>query len=119
MTAFAGYACFAERNDVVVSWNLFFDSPVEILVLEENYGIVVADGGFDQSLGVVGGRGTDNFQSGRVHEPHLRILRMKRPAMDVAATWSADHQGGRRSPAIVCLGDHVDDLVEGASDEVH
>ena len=63
--------------------------------------------------------GTDHFQAGRVHEPHFRILRVKRAAVDVAAAGPADDERRRRAPAIVGLGDHVDDLVEGAADEVH
>ncbi len=44
---------------------------------------------------------------------------MEGPAMHVAAAWTAQHQRGWRSPAVVRLGGHVDDLVEGAADEVH
>src|SRR5712672_325379 len=119
MTSFAGDPSLTNRDDVVVSRNFFLDPSIKILVLEENHRIAVANGRFDQPLGVISRRRADNFQSRRMHKPHLRILRMKRPAMDVAAAWSADHQGGGGSPAIVRLGDHVDDLVEGASDEVH
>ena len=44
---------------------------------------------------------------------------MERTTVDVAAARSANHQRRGRSPAVVGLGDHVDDLVEGAADEVH
>ena len=75
--------------------------------------------GFDQALGVVGGGRANHFQAGRVHEPHLRILRMEWAAVNIAAAGAANHQRRGRAPAIVSLGDHVDDLVEGAADEIH
>src|SRR5258708_6838204 len=54
-----------------------------------------------------------------MHEPHLWILRVEWPAMHIAAAWTANHQRGGRSPAVVRLRGHVDDLIEGAADEVH
>src|SRR6266699_434920 len=44
---------------------------------------------------------------------------MERSAMHIPAAWAANHQRGGRSPAVVRLRDHVDDLIEGAADEVH
>src|SRR5450755_3237505 len=44
---------------------------------------------------------------------------MKRAAVNIAATWAAQDQRRRRTPQIVRLGNHVADLVHGASDEVH
>ena len=44
---------------------------------------------------------------------------MKWAAMHIAAAWAAQHQRSGRSPTIVCRADHVDDLIEGAADEVH
>ena len=39
--------------------------------------------------------------------------------MHIPAAWTTNHQRGRRSPAVVRLRGHVDDLIEGAADEVH
>ena len=39
--------------------------------------------------------------------------------MDIPAARSADNERGRRAPAVVGFGDHVDDLVKSAADEVH
>src|SRR5258708_28211126 len=52
-------------------------------------------------------------------EPHLRMLRVKRAAVDVAAAGAAQDQRRGRSPQIVAFRDHVADLVHGASDEIH
>ena len=83
------------------------------------HGIVVADGGFDQALGVVRRGWTDHFEAGVVDEPHLGILRVEWAAVDVSAAGAAKNERRGRSPEIVRLGDHVGDLVEGAADEVH
>src|SRR5208282_1715860 len=109
----------AKRNYVIVGWDFFLDPSVQIFVLEKDHRVVVADRRFDESLGIVGGRRTDNFQAGRVHEPHLRILRVEWPAMHIPAAWTTQHQWSRRSPAVVRLRGHVDDLIEGAADEIH
>src|SRR5208282_1466754 len=71
------------------------------------------------SLGIVGRSRANTLQPRRVHEPHLRILRMKRPAMHIPAARTAQHQRSRRSPTVVRLAGHVDDLIESAADEVH
>src|SRR5277367_4527119 len=52
-------------------------------------------------------------------KPHLRILRVKRSAVNIASAGPAQHQRGRSSPTVVCFRDHVDDLIEGAADEIH
>src|SRR5260370_12527488 len=118
MTALSSDPRPSERDDGIVVWNFFLDSSIQIFVLEKDHGIVVADRGFDESFGIVGGCRTDDLQSGRVHEPHLRILRVEWPAMHIAAAWAPNHQRGGRSPAVVRRCYHVDDLIEGAADEV-
>src|SRR5215470_14059644 len=54
-----------------------------------------------------------------VDKMHFRVLRMKWPAVHAATRRPAQHQRRRRSPAVMRLGHHIDDLVEGAADEVH
>src|ERR1700675_1428771 len=119
MPALARDPGFSERNDAVAVWNVFFDSSIQILVLEKDYRVVVADCRFDESLGIVSRRRTDYLEAGRVHEPHLWILRVEWPAMHIPAAWTTNHHRGGRSPAVVRRRYHVDDLIEGASDEVH
>src|ERR1700723_3178713 len=119
MMAFACDSRLADWNHVILIGNFIFNSSIEIFVLEKNHGILIADRGLDQSLGVVCGCWANDFQSGGVHKPHLRILRMKWAAMPVAAARAAQHQRSGRSPAIMRRTDHVGDLVEGAADEIH
>src|SRR5205823_11457925 len=47
------------------------------------------------------------------------ILRVKRPTMHIAATRAANHQRCWRSPTIVSLRNHIDNLVEGTANEIH
>src|SRR3954465_1743869 len=44
---------------------------------------------------------------------------MERSAMHAASAGATQDERRGRLPAVVRLGDHVDDLVEGAADEVH
>ena len=74
IAAFTGDARLAERNDVIFRRNFFFDTAIEIFVLEENNGIVVADRGFDQSLCVVGALPDRRLSSRECDEPHFGIL---------------------------------------------
>src|SRR5271166_3807676 len=119
VAAFANKVGFADGDDVIFGGDFALDAAVEIFVLEENAGIVVADGGFDEALGVVGRGGADDFEAGIVDEPHLGILRVEGAAVDVSAAGAAEDEWGGCAPEIVRLGDHVADLVEGAGDEVH
>src|ERR1700739_1496555 len=100
MAAFARNTGFTERDGIVVLGNVFFDPAVEIFRLEENYRVIVADGRLDQTLRVIGGGWANHFQARGVHEPHLRILRVKWAAVDVAATGATDHQRRGGSPAV-------------------
>src|SRR6516164_4522931 len=52
-------------------------------------------------------------------EEGLGILRVKWPSVNAPARGPAQHHRYRRSPAKMRLGQQVNDLVEGASDEVH
>ena len=110
---------FPDRDDVIFRGDFFFDAAVEIFVLEEDAGVVVADRGFDEAFGVVGRGGADHFEAGIVDEPHLGILRVEGAAVDVSAAGAAQDERSGSAPEVVRLGDHVADLVEGAADEVH
>src|SRR5207253_5405478 len=119
VTAFTGDASFAQRDDVVVRGDIFFNAAIQIFVLEEYDRIVIANGSLDQTLGVVGAGGTDDFQAGRMDEPHLWILRVERTSMHIAAARTSYYQRRWSSPSIVGFRHHVDDLVESAADEIH
>src|SRR5271157_4933573 len=119
VAAFANKVGFADGDDVIFGGDFALDAAVEIFVLEENAGVVVADGGFDEAFGVVGRGGADDFEAGIVDEPHLGILRVEGAAVNVSATGAAQNERCGRTPEIVRFRDHVGNLVEGASDEVH
>ena len=119
VAAFADDICFADGDDVVIGGDFAFDAAIEIFVLEENAGIVVADGGFDEAFGVVGRGGANDFEAGIVDEPHLGILRVEGAAVDVSAAGAAQDERSGRAPEVVRFCNHVGDLVEGAADEIH
>src|SRR4029077_7472154 len=119
VAAFADDVRFADRDDVIFRGDFAFDAAVEIFVLEENAGIVVTDGSFDQAFGVIGCCRANDFEARIVDEPHLGILRVERAAVDVSAAGPAQDEWRWRAPEVVRFRDHVADLVEGAADEVH
>jgi hypothetical protein len=109
---------FADGHGVFFRGQVLLDAAIEALVLEENHRVVIAHGGLDEPLGVVGGGRRHHFQAGRAHEPHLGILRVERAAVNAAAGGRAHHHGHGRAPAIAALGGEIDDLVEAAGDEI-
>src|SRR5579862_4149165 len=115
---FAPHRRFANRNRVFLRRNFFLDAAIEIFVLEEEHGIIVAHRGFQEPLRVVGGRGINNLQSRRVHEIHFRIRGMERAAVHAAARGSSQYHRHGRAPAIVALGGEVRHLIEAAGDEI-
>ena len=115
---FAHHFGLADGHGVLFGRQVLLDAAVEALVLEEEHRVVVADGGFDEALGVVGGGRAHHLQAGRADEPHLGILRMERAAVNAAARGRANHDGHGRVPAVAALGGEVDDLVEAAGDEI-
>src|SRR5580704_12411501 len=119
VAAFADDVRFTDGDDVIFGGHFAFDAAVEIFVLEEDAGIVVADGGFDQAFGVVGRGRANYFQAGIVDEPHLGILRVEGATVNVSATGAAQDDGSGRTPEVVCFRDHVGDLIHGARNEIH
>src|SRR5438270_4916709 len=85
ITALSRDPCLAQWNNVIFGRNFFLDATVQIFVLKKNDRIIVANGSFDQSLGVVRRSWADHLQPRIMHEPHLWILRMKWTSMNVAA----------------------------------
>src|SRR5436305_423595 len=81
--------------------------------------IIVAHSRFNQPFGVAGHSRGHNFHAWRMDKIHFRILRMEGTSVDTASGRAAQHQRSRGIPAVMRLGHHVDDLVEGAADEVY
>ena len=119
MFAFALEVRLADRNHVLVLGH-FALGVVEHLAFEEEHGIVVANGGFEQPLRVVRRRRRHHFQAGPVNEPRFRILRMVEATANVASAWrSHDNRHGR--PAAIPIsqrGRLIDNLIEAARDEI-
>ena len=94
-------------------------AAVEELVLEEHDRIVVADGGEEQPLGIVGRRRTDDLEAGRVHEERLGRLPVLGAALGRADRQAEHHRHAHLAVAhVVHLGGLVDHLIHGAEDEV-
>ena len=107
-----------ERRLVAALGHLALDPAVEVLVLHEDDRVGVAHGGDQQALGVLGRRGRDDLQPGRVHEPRLGVLRVERAAREAAAGGQPDGDVHRQALPVVHLAGDVDELVEAAGDEV-
>ncbi len=118
MFPFAAHHGFADRHGVVPGGNFSFDAAIEEFVFEKKNRIIVAHRGLQQAFGIVGRRGVDHLQPRRVHEVHLRIRGMKRPAMHAASGGPAHHHRRRGVPQIMPLGHEIRDLIEPANDEV-
>src|SRR5579872_4938282 len=107
-----------ERRLVHALWHLALDPPVEVLVLHVADRIRIPDGRMQQPLGVLGGRGRDDLDPGRVHEPRLRVLGVIRASGEPAATWKPHRDRHGQALAVVHLPGDIDQLVEAAGDEV-
>ena len=106
------------RHDVVLVRQVVLDPAVEVLVLEEEHRVVVADRRLEQALGVVGGRRLDHLEAGRVEEERLGVERVERPAADAAAARPADHHRHAGAVAVAARRGEVGEHVEAAGDEV-
>src|SRR5262249_41206549 len=80
--------------------------------------IRVADGAGQQALCVIGRRGRDHLEAGRLQEPGLRVLGMEGPAGEPTAGRQADDHRYGDALAVVQLAGDVDQLIEAAGDEV-
>ena len=109
---------FAERDGVVVARDISLDTAIQVLVLQKDNRIVVADRRLQQSLGVVGCGGFNDLEARRVYVGHLRVLGVKRAAAKAASRGGANDQRHGPSPAEAALGGKVRDLVERAGHEI-
>ncbi len=118
MLPFAAHNGFADGYGVITDGNFSFNAAIKELVLEEEHGVIVADRGLQQPLGIIRSRGIDHLQPGRVHEIHLRIRGVERASVHAAAGRPTNHHRGRGIPEVMSLGDKIRDLIERANDEV-
>ena len=87
-------------------------------MLHEEDRVGVAHARDDEALGVLGRARRDDLDAGRVHEPRLGVLRVKRAAGEAAAAGQPHGDVHRQALAVVHLRGDVDELVEAAGDEV-
>ena len=87
-------------------------------MLKENHRVVIANRRLDQTLGVIRGRRRHHLQPRRADEPHLRVLRMERPAVNASARWRAHHNRHRRIPSIPALRREIYNLIEPARNKI-
>src|SRR5579863_1540732 len=80
--------------------------------------IIIPNGGFEQSFGIVSGRWHNHLDARYVEEPRLRAERMKWAAFGAAAGGAANDQRRWYAAAPVKLARHVDNLVKTAGNEV-
>ncbi len=94
--------------------------PVQRLVLDEDDGVLVADRGLQQALGVGGRGGNGDEQAGDVQEHRLQAVRMGWAELMACALGHADHQRHRHLAAehVANVRRAVDDLVERQQREV-
>ena len=94
--------------------------PVGALVLQEDNGVVVPDGGLEQPLGVVRRGGRHDLEAGGAREERLDALGMVQRAPDAAAVGRPDDHRDAQLPvrSVPDLGGLADELVCGGPDEV-
>src|SRR6185312_14140060 len=72
--AFSSEPCLPDGNEVVAIRQLLLDATIEILVLEEQHRILIADGGLEQPLRVARRGRVDDLEPERMQKGGFRIL---------------------------------------------
>ena len=93
-------------------------ATIDPLVLEEYAGVVVANRGLEQALGVGGEGRAQHLEAGRVGEPRLGVLRVEGRRAHAASRRAAHDHRDRDAAPVVVLPRDVDELVEAVGDEV-
>ena len=111
---------YAQGQGVLAVGHLAAHQAVGFLVLEKDHRVVVADGGLEQALGVVGSAGSDHLQARSVEEVSLHVLGVEQPSADSAAVGDAHGHGDlhRAVGAVAGAGGFADELVDRRPDEV-
>ena len=93
---------------------------VKPLGFEEDHRVVILDRGDQQALGIIGVRGDDHLEPGRMGETGLGRLRMGLAAKDAAARGHSDHHRAGELPgrAIAHPRRFLGDLVIGGKDVI-
>src|SRR5262245_37593951 len=118
VAAFALHFGLPDRDDVVLLRHVVLDAAVQELVLEVQDRVVVPNRGLEESLRVVGGRGLDHLEAGRVPEVGFGIQRVERAAADTAAGRPAAEARAARAVPVPARRGEVRQHVEAAGDEV-
>ena len=97
--------CFAnvgnpDGHAEIALGKVLLEAAVEALVLEVDHRVIVADGAFQQSLGVVGRGRRDYLETGNAGEPGLGVLRMEDRAVNARSRRPPNHQRTRRASAV-------------------
>src|SRR5574341_1150491 len=112
------HLCLADWDQIIPIRHFTFYMAVEVLVLKVDDWIRIAYRGLQESFGIAGGGGGHQLQTRHVKEPGLWRLRVIRPGVNAAAVRRPDDQRDGFAEAVVLLGRHIDDLVEGAGNEI-
>ena len=110
----------AEVDEVVVVLGHLAALAVEVLVLDEDHGVVVADGRLQQALGVGRRRGHGDEQAGHVQEEGLEAVRVRRAELVAGALGHAhdERDADLAAEHVADVRGVVDDLVEREQREV-
>ncbi len=113
-------ARLAEVDEHVLAVGHLAAHAVERLVLDEDHGVLVADGALQQALGVGGGGGHGDEQAGDVQEQRLEAVRVGGPELVPGALGHAhdERHAGLAGEHVVDVRGVVDDLIEGEQGEV-
>jgi len=96
--AFADAGGFPQGDTIGVFGNVAF-CAIQELVLDENYRVVVINGGQQQTFGVVGVAGHDDLQTGDVHEPVFVTAAVLRRVPGTRSPRQPHHHGNAGLPA--------------------
>src|SRR5262245_48780817 len=87
-------------------------------MFEEDDGIVIANRGLHEPLGVPGCRRKHHLQPRSVGKPSFVLLRVEGPSMNATSAGRSHHNRYRRVPTVAALGRVIHDLVKSAGDEI-
>ena len=112
--ALALHICFADGHDIVIIqfWQIA-TGEVEHFMFEKEHRVVVANGRFEQTFGIVGGGGRDDFDAGELGVGAVDRLAVLRAVAFAAPLLTADHHRHTQQTAshVVHLGSLIEDLV--------
>ena len=119
MLAFALELCFADRHDVIVVRH-FALGVVQHFAFKEAHRIVIADGGLEESLGIVRRGGGHDLEAGNVRQPRFPRLGVLRTELQRGTVRAAEHHRHRELTArhVQHLRRRVHDLVDRQQREV-